>query len=197
MKIFVLAAISVLVLSQASFSQKAFADTVVGRADFTTESDGNGPSGTIEIRDVNGQILGQGFSVGGGDGVINLTRTSVGVKGFSLNRFFNISCGADSCNDNGSANLNLALVRTATGFILDGVLNFVPVHAVVSATEISVSADSNFQLSANADGSFSGDGATNSGFISSYTALLTSSGSLQGLKEPAVFIATILNSAVR
>jgi hypothetical protein len=199
MKFFVIAltlgaAVSALVLNSTSLS---FADDTVGRAELTTWSDTGGPSGSVDIWEQNGQILGQGASLGGGNGTINLTRTANGVKGYSLDRFFDLTCGADSCNDQGSAQVNLALERTTTGFNLDGTMNFVSVHVAVSATDISVVADSSFQLTSNADGSFSGQGATSYNFINSYTAQLTSSGTLAGVKDPAVFIATFLNSAVR
>jgi hypothetical protein len=191
MKILVLAAVSALMFNT------AFADNVVGRAELTLQSDLGGPSGSIDIWEENGTILGQGFSLGVGTSQVHLTRTASGVSGYSLDRFFNITCGADSCNDQGSAQVDLALERTPTGFTLDGTINFVNVHAVVSDKNISVLADTSFQLTANADGSFSGEGATSLDFVDSYEVELTSSGTLQGLKDPAVFTATILNAFVR
>jgi hypothetical protein len=192
MKILVLA--FALVLNSTSLT---FADDVVGRAELTTWSDFGGPSIAADIWEQNGQITGNGSSVGGRNGTISLARTADGVKGFSLNRFFDITCGADSCNGQSSTQVDLALERTATGFNLDGTINFISVHVAVSATDISVDADSSFQLTAGSDGVFSGQGASSFNVTNSYTAQLTSSGTLSVAKDPAVFIATFLNAAVR
>jgi hypothetical protein len=183
-----------LVLTSASHS---FADDVQGRAELDTWSDFGGPTISVNVWEQDGQITGNGASVGGRNGTINLARTTNGVKGFSLNRYYDITCGADSCNDQGAGQVDLALERTATGFNLDGTINFISVHVAVSATDISVVADSSFQLTAGSNGTFNGQGASSDNVTNSYNAQLTSSGTLSVTKDPAVFIATFLNAAVR
>jgi hypothetical protein len=167
-------------------------DRVAGSASMVVYSDENPGFTQFEVSDVGDSLTGVSSAM------VTLQKQKGGFQGFALSRPFNLTCTATACDDAGSTQLHFDITQVAGGYKLEGSMNFVPVSATVTDSEISVLADSSFELTSNGDGSYSGEGASDYfGGLSSFQATLTTSGSLEGLKDPATFIVLVINPSVR
>ena len=178
----------------ALYATSAFAANTAGTIEFVSYSDGGAPTfdSQFEVND-NGSAL-----VGVSGSVINLVKQASGYQGYALGRFLDVTCTATHCTDNGSAQLDITVTPVADGYSLSGTLNFVFVNATVTASKISLSAegantDVGFELDADSAGNYSGDGTDGYG---TFTATLTTGGSLAGLTDPATFVALMVNPFV-
>jgi hypothetical protein len=199
MKATLFLAVSGLVL--ASFSS-AFASDA-GEATLTLYRQYGGVT-AVEIRDTGSAILGQATGSWNGNSMINLQKNADGsLQGFMLGRGLHVLCTAESCTDLGSTNLELTITHAADGTHLDGQFNFAPVHIVLSDNAISIDVQSidagaYYSLTKDSEGHFSGQGALTRIYgINSFTADLSSSGSLAGLKDPAVAVAFLVSPFIQ
>jgi opacity protein-like surface antigen len=155
--------------------------------------------GQISVNEDGGNLVGLGGSS------VYLEQQRGGFKGNAFGRFFDLTCNGDVCMDNGATQAQLTVKYLSGGFTLDGQINFVSVHATVTDQEISFSANGfntnvSFELNRGSEGTFSGDGVFGSSFDGApnpFTATLTTSGTLEGLKDPAAFIVLIANPLTR
>jgi hypothetical protein len=182
-----------LIIALALSATTAFAD-VTGNIEFNSNSDGYPTfNSQFEVNQDSGNLVGVSGSV------INLEPQAGGFQGFALGRPFNVVCTATACTDNGSTQLDIAVTPVAGGYKLSGTLNYINVEATVTDTKIKLSALGNntnvsLSLHKDSDGNYSGGGVADA--ANSFTATLTTSGSLAGLKDPATFIVLMLNPFV-
>ena len=172
----------------------AFADPA-GSAEFLVYPD-QGPTtfpSLYQVNDDGGKLV----SVSGG--TVYLERQNGGYKGFDFGRPFDLACTASACTDNGSTQVELTVTKVNGGYAIDGMLNYVNIHASNANGKIEVSvmggnSDTSYSLDRQADGSYSGSGAT--GGFNSFTASLTDVGSLAGLTDPATFVVVLISPLV-
>jgi hypothetical protein len=178
-------------------ANSAMADSaIVGRADLLLQTDAHGPLDTQISENAAGHLAGQGAGLPGTNNVIYLDRQAGGVVGQVYGRFVNIVCNATNCVDKGATNLNIT-VSSANGITkLDGTLAFNFVHVAYSANQISISTNhAAYELNRDANGKFSGNGAySDIALDPGFDALLSSSGSLQGIaQDPALILALLVS----
>ena len=182
-----------LIAALALSATSAFAN-VTGNIEFVSYPDGYPTfDSQFEVNQDAGNLVGVSGSV------INLEQQKGGYQGFALGRPFNVVCSATECTDNGSTQLDIAVTPVSGGYKLSGTLNYVHVEATVTDTKISVSAlggntDVSFHLHKTSNGTYSGDGVADA--ITTFPATLTTSGTLEGLTDPATFIVLVLNPFV-
>ena len=178
-------------------ANSAMADSsVIGRAEFLIQSDAHGPLDTDVRETADGHLAGQGVGLPASNNVIYLDRQAGGVKGQVYGRFLNITCNATSCSDGGSTNMNITVSSTGGVTHLDGTLAFNFVHVVYSANQISVSTNTAaYELTRQADGSFSGSGAYSTMSLDpGFEATLSGSGSLSSIgQDPAMVLAVLVS----
>ena len=182
------------VVAVAISAANAYADNVVGNASLLVSPDQGPGFSQFEVNDEGGELV----AVSGAQ--VNLQKQSGGYKGFAFGRPFNMSCSATQCTDSGSTQLNLTVTPIDTGYKLSGTLNFVSVDASVTDSKISMSvmgfnSNTSFELDRRSNGGYSGDG--NSDALRTFSATLSTSGTLSGLKDPASFIVLVVSPFVR
>lgn len=156
--------------------------------------------GQYQVSEDGGKLIGSGGSN------IYLERQNGGYKGFAFGRPFDLSCSSTTCTDNGSTEVSLRITRfsdgndnTAEGYAIDGMLNYMNVHAVNAGSKISVSVQGDntsvsLDLARHEDGNYSGFGS--SGARNPFTVTLDDEGSLAGFTDPATFVVLIISPLV-
>jgi hypothetical protein len=183
-----------LIVALALTATSAFAN-VTGSIEFVAHSDGLPTfDSQFEVNQDGGSLIGLSGSV------INLEQQKGGFQGFALGRPFNVVCSTTQCTDNGSTQMDIAVEWTNDGgYHLSGTLNFINVEATVTPQKISLSAlgnDTNvgFNLNKTSTGNYSGDGVSDA--YNSFTATLSTKGTLTNLSDPATFIVLMVNPFV-
>jgi hypothetical protein len=181
----------------AVLANSAMADqNVIGRSELLIQSDAHGSSASDFTETLDGRISGQGGGLPGNNNIVSLERQAGGVKGQVYGRFFNITCKATNCVDNGATNLNVTVTSSNGVTHLDGLLAFNFVHVAYSADMLSISTNSaTFQMNRLPDGKLSGNGAYSDFTLNpSFEAMLSGSGSLQGIaQDPALILAVLVS----
>src|ERR1700751_4847373 len=114
------------------FALSAHAD-VTGSVELVLNGDYSPSFSEFQVNEDGGKLIGVGGST------VYLEKQNGGYKGNAFGRFFDLTCEGDRCTDNGATQAEFSVKYTSGGFILDGSLNFVSVHALVTDQSISLS----------------------------------------------------------
>ena len=178
----------------------AYAAAPVGSLEVYSDLDnssvlvGNFVVPTFQIEDQGGKITGASGET------VYLERQNGGYKGFVGRRPFNMICTLTACTDIGPTEMNIKITPIDGGFKLRGTLNYVFVNAVVTGTQISVSAvgtstDESFDLLKQPNGSYSGQGVAQA--YETFHMSVNATGSLATvLTDPATIIVLLMSPIV-
>lgn len=150
----------ILGLALVSMNAMASAPSVTGEATLTVYADIGGVS-EVDVNDT-------GLGLQPVSSPTTLGKTASGYQGFYLgDHYWSFTCDSSGCEGTGPTQLQLTLTQVNGGYKLDGSINFEPVTLVVTNAKIDVSAgginNTSFDLQAQANGSYTGSGATNVG----------------------------------
>ncbi len=160
---------------------------------------GRGGASYLQFTEANGKIT----AVGSGPFLKANNQTYVeemadgSLKGFVLGTPFNLLCSDTECVDKGSTEVQITITKVGSGSglttIYDGSIQYHPVHATVTETEIAVSADGTFNAGKRKNDTFSGQGAFSRVRFGFFDVRLAASGGFS-INDPRLFILTVLNT---